>query len=264
MVIIGCGNLAWHLAAAARSLTDIDLEVYNHVDNPILARFKKEFKAKVLSSLEKVRSNADFYFLCVSDRAIKETASKLQINNPKSILCHVSGSMPLQDLGERIHGTAVFYPLQTFTIGDQIDWKQVPILLEVDQDTTLRKMRELAERLSDRVIVVKSQDRLLMHLSAVLVNNFTNALFEAAENLLSAHQKSLPEAKFLLLPLLQQTVKKLEQMPASAAQTGPAKRKDKVAMKKHLHLLSDHPELRKVYRSISKLIRNQKGPDAEL
>ena len=91
-----------------------------------------------------------------------------------------------------------------------------------------------------------------MHLAAVLVNNFTNAMYTAADGLLS------DKLDFkLLLPLIQRTTAKLDTMSPARAQTGPAKRGDKNVMKKHLLQLKTQPELQKIYKEMSRLIKKQ-------
>src|SRR5690606_27140655 len=94
-----------------------------------------------------------------------------------------------------------------------------------------------------------------LHLSAVLVNNFVNALFVEANHLLADESG---QRKFdLLLPLARQTVEKVKNMDPRAAQTGPAKRGDKKIIRKHLRLLKENSDLRKIYKQLSSLIVSQ-------
>ena len=60
------------------------------------------------------------------------------------------------------------------------------------------------------------------------------------------------ESYRLLLPLLHETIDKLEEMEPAMAQTGPAARGDEGTIAKHLELLREYPEWQKLYTFISR------------
>ena len=97
-----------------------------------------------------------------------------------------------------------------------------------------------------------SNKREALHLAAVLVNNFTNHLFTEAKNLCASHQ--LPFN--LLLPLIKETVDKLDVLLPQEAQTGPAIRNDQHTIEKHLNLIGD-PVLKKIYLTLTSAIQNR-------
>src|SRR5690606_35878968 len=117
-----------------------------------------------------------------------------------------------------------------------------------------------AAMLGGHVRQVTFEERLRLHLAAVLVNNFTNSLFVAAWQVLQNNADQFQ----MLLPLIRTTIDKLDSMPPIKAQTGPAKRGDRVTMKKHLHLLEEHESIHKLYKLMSKLIVTQLKSDVEL
>ena len=82
-----------------------------------------------------------------------------------------------------------------------------------------------------------------------------NALFVAAGDLIEKNSANLNLK--ILLPLIEQTVLKIEGVDPRAAQTGPAKRNDNIVMKKHLKLLSEEKDLKNIYKQLSKLIVKQ-------
>jgi hypothetical protein len=55
----------------------------------------------------------------------------------------------------------------------------------------------------------------------------------------------------LLLPLIEETTGKLKKMSPKDAQTGPAIRKDKSTLKKHLKMLKGDKKLKNMYKLIS-------------
>jgi len=257
IVIVGCGNVAWHIAKHLSSLKKFQISVYNHKENPLLSDFKTRLKCKVEAGLKNVEPDASMYIICVTDQYISKVSSKLAIKNPNAVLIHTSGSAKLQDLGTRIHSTGVFYPLQTFSRDAVINWKKVPILVESENRDSEHTLLHFADLFSKSVISLDYKNRLKLHLAAVLVNNFTNALYVSAFDLINRDATSKDLNFEILLPLIEQTTEKIKTLEPRAAQTGPAKRKDESVMKKHLDLISKQNDLKKIYKQISKLIVKQ-------
>lgn len=249
IAIIGCGNVAWHLAKELRGLGHT-LFVYNHRKNVLLNDFKSKLKCKTQASLNQIIGDADFYFLCVSDSFVFETAKQIHIKNPNAVLLHTSGSLGIKQFGNTVFGHGVFYPLQTFSKKDELNWKEIPILVETSDKISLQKTIRLAKQISKTVLELNYKERMRLHLAAVFANNFSNALYVAASDLTDNHFK-------LLFPLIEQTTHKIQVLSPLEAQTGPAKRKNEEVMKKHLALLSKKAELKKVYKLLSKLIFKQ-------
>lgn len=251
VVLIGCGNVAWHLAIKFHQLKNYSVTVYNHRANPSLNEFKK-LGSTIRISLRAIQKDADYYFICVPDKHIMNVADKIKVTNPHAIVIHTSGSASINDLVHTGKRTGVFYPLQTFSKNDDINWKDVPVFIESDNKDVLKVLKSLAELFSDKVVVTNYESRQKMHLAAVLVNNFTNSLVISAASLVKGNIS-------ILLPLIRQTVKKLSYMSPQHAQTGPAKRGDKVVIKKHIKMLNEEKELKKIYKLMSKLIAKQQS-----
>ncbi|MBX3164026.1 MAG: DUF2520 domain-containing protein [Bacteroidetes bacterium] len=249
IVIIGCGNVAWHLAKVLHGFGH-SLFIYNHKQNAALNDFKTRLNCKTQASLNKIIGDADFYFVCVSDSFVFEVTKQLKIKNPNAVLLHTSGSLDSVDFGDTVYGHGVFYPLQTFSKKDNLEWKEIPVIVETSDEISQQKTVALAKQISNTVLQLKYKERLQLHLAAVFANNFTNALYVAASDLSKTDFK-------LLLPLIKQSVSKLETLTPLQAQTGPAKRNNEAVMKKHLALLAKKSELKKIYKQLSKLILKQ-------
>ena len=58
----------------------------------------------------------------------------------------------------------------------------------------------------------------------------------------------------MLLPLIDETARKVHNIHPLKAQTGPAIRYDENIINKHLSLLTDSPDLANIYESMSKSI----------
>jgi predicted short-subunit dehydrogenase-like oxidoreductase (DUF2520 family) len=255
IVIIGCGNVAWHIAKKLFSLKRFEILIYNHKPNSSLNDFRDKLGCRVFTSLEKITDDAPYYIISVTDKHIRSVAEKIKIKNPNALLTHVSGSAAIEDLGKRVHHTGVMYPLQTFSKNDAIKWKEIPIFLECHESKAKEILTEFALLFSKKLFYADRPQRLRLHLAAVLVNNFTNSLYAAAAKVIDTGIKKADYR--ILMPLIDQTVSKVKKMHPLKAQTGPAKRGDETVMKKHLKLLSEEPELKKIYKQLSRLISKQ-------
>jgi predicted short-subunit dehydrogenase-like oxidoreductase (DUF2520 family) len=58
-----------------------------------------------------------------------------------------------------------------------------------------------------------------------------------------------------MLPLIDETARKVHELHPKAAQTGPAVRGDENVMGKHLEMLADEPEIKEIYKMISDSIQ---------
>lgn len=260
VVIIGCGNVAWHLAKQLYALKVYSLSVYNHQANDALKRFSNELKCTTSVGLNSIASDADFYFICVADKFIPLVSKKINCKRKQAILLHTSGSVALEDIKNTCPNKAVFYPLQTFSKNDLVDWKDIPLIMEASNTFTKKNIKMLATGFGKKQLFLNYSQRLRLHLSAVLVNNFSNALFVAASDLLN---KKVDQTDFrLLLPLIRKTAQKVETILPRDAQTGPAKRNDQVVLKKHLRLLKGEKQTKKLYKQMSKLITYQQDTHA--
>jgi len=106
----------------------------------------------------------------------------------------------------------------------------------------------LAGLLSTNIQKVDSDSRRIIHLAAVYANNFTNHMVHIGQQIL--HENELDPK--LLDPILKETVRKILDLGAREAQTGPALRNDRETMQKHTELLKQHPEWEKLYTFISR------------
>lgn len=256
IVIIGTGNVASHIAGSFMANTKTKLvQVFNHRNTKSAEAFSNTFHVPLVSNYAKLNTQADVYILCIKDSAIAEVVQQLVPLKLKGIVVHTSGSIDMAVLKPASHQTGVYYPLQTFTKGVDIQWKTTPLLIEANTASSLKIIKQIAASVSQTVKVVDSLTRLKLHLSAVFASNFTNALYAAAFDFIETHLSKKDTA--LLKPLMLQSFLKLNSLSPKQAQTGPAMRKDEVVMKKHLALLKSDKQLTEVYKLLSQLIIKQ-------
>jgi predicted short-subunit dehydrogenase-like oxidoreductase (DUF2520 family) len=124
------------------------------------------------------------------------------------------------------------------------------VCIESKEEKNLKLLLQLANSITSSVYVINSEQRMQIHLAAVIANNFTNHLYSIAEKILNEHDLSFD----LLRPIIQTAAKNIGHYSPAILQTGPAVRGDKKILKKHLELLKDHPEWKKIYKLITESI----------
>ncbi|APG59435.1 Rossmann-like and DUF2520 domain-containing protein [Christiangramia salexigens] len=247
VVIIGGGNLATHLYQTLSLADHIEvIQIYNRnlkhlkfVQDPELA----------ISDSAKIK-DADLYLLAIKDEAIAEFAENL--SGKDGIIAHCSGSQNLNQLS-KMKNYGVFYPLQSFSKDKPVNFKKIPICIEANNTANLKRLKEIAHQISDQVFEVDSEQRKALHLSAVFVNNFTNHLFTIASDY--CEENELPFN--ILLPLIRETVAKIDTLPPYSAQTGPALRNDQKTISAHLEMLN--PDRKKIYTILTESIQKVHG-----
>lgn len=248
IVIIGSGNLAEALArAVARSgLKLVQIFARNaRRGEAVAALAATQWTADPAGLAE-----ADIYLIAVSDRAVAEVAAALPIP-AGAVVAHTAGSVPLEALPARFARRAVFYPLQTFTKGREVDFSQIPVFLETDDETLRPELETFARRLSHTVIWADSACRAKVHLSAVFACNFVNHMYAVAERIVRS--AGLPFD--VLKPLIAQTAAKaLDAASPADVQTGPAVRNDAETRARHCALLDGELQLKNIYSIISNSI----------
>jgi len=246
VVLIGSGNVAGHLAKAMSEAGLAVVQVFSpHIDHA--RELAKKVDAKAINSYAAMNTQADFYLLMVRDGKIASVVE--QLPQVDGVVCHTSGITPMETL-DRFENYGVFYPFQTFSKNRDVDISQVPFCLEASSREIYEVLRTLAGKLSSAVYDVDTEQRRKLHLAAVLVNNFTNHLYAEAEDFLKENGLGME----MLLPLIRETVAKIEKLPATEAQTGPARRGDKSTIAKHLEMLKDSGDLKEIYQIFSQQI----------
>lgn len=243
IVIIGSGNVAYHLVKA---FTENNIEI-----SQVFGRNKKDLKEisnefKLNVSTGKL-ADADLYLICVSDSSVVEISKTITKKN--CLVAHTSGSLPKEIL-EGSYRKASFYPLQTFSKSKNLDYKEIPFFVEADEDKDLEVLKNLALKISEKVMVSTYEKRKYIHLTAVFACNFVNHLFARAKEI--SDSQEIPFDYFL--PLIKETTQKIEILEPKFAQTGPAIRNDERVLKLHEELITDEEQL-KIYKIMNESIK---------
>lgn len=246
--IIGAGNVAQHLITTFQDLEKVGTEVELV---QVFSR-KRESLAHLLP-FEQITTNfndlqeADVYLIAVSDDAIEGVSEQLPFKN--RLVVHTSGSMPFSIINDN-NRKGVFYPLQSFTKGKAVDFKNIPICLEAENPTDYQVLDKVAKTISDKVYAINSDQRKALHVAAVFVNNFTNHLFAIGNDICQKNQIPFD----ILKPLMEETVQKLQTLSPNEAQTGPAIRHDEKTLAAHKAFLDNENQL-KIYKTLTQSIQ---------
>ena len=193
----------------------------------------------------------DIIVVAVPDQKLAKVLSRIECSE-KSVVVHTAGSYGLGVFPGKLKNKGVFYPLQTFSKGRRINFKNLPFLLEASDPVTGDILKKLAESVRGQTYFVDAEHRQMIHLAAVFVNNFTNYMLTAGKEIALKAGLSFE----LLAPLIKETVSKALGNGPENSQTGPAVRNDSNTIEKHLELLSFSPDLQNIYREVTQSIIN--------
>jgi len=245
VVLIGSGNVAQHLIQAFAKNKEIEV-------SQVFSR-QKETAIPLLNS-NKITDNfndlvdADLYIISVSDNAIAKVSSQLPFKN--RLVVHTSGSVPIDSLDTK-NRRGIFYPLQTFTKNKAVDFSQIPICLESENDSDFDLLEKVAQSISNNVFKSNEKQRKALHISAVFVNNFVNEMYRIGNEI--CDENKIPFE--ILKPLILETVNKVMTLSPKEAQTGPAKRNDTQTIEAHLDFLSNENHAT-IYKILTQSIQN--------
>jgi predicted short-subunit dehydrogenase-like oxidoreductase (DUF2520 family) len=248
VILLGAGNVASHLFKAFQKSDKVIVKQWFNRHLESIQTYKNEIE--ITDDLSQLKE-ADVYILAVSDDAVEALSSQLPFEN--RLVVHTSGSVGIYDLNMK-HRRGVFYPLQTFSKSAEVDFKTVPICIEVIDKTDLKVLKALATALGSKPHKVNSDQRRGLHLAAVFVNNFTNQLYRVAHEITESEGAEFD----ILKPLILETAKKVQNMSPYIAQTGPAKRNDKRTIKKHLKQL-ENEQHKAIYELLTASIQKTHG-----
>lgn len=249
IIIIGAGNVATHLATALLKAGYNIRQIYSRTEASA-SELANQLGCPYTTHIGSVASDGDLYIVSVKDSALNTLLAPLVQQAPHALFVHTAGSVPMniwQGLTERY---GVLYPMQTFSKQRPVNFQEVTFFTEAHSPEDLQALNKIAANLGSKAYEASSEQRRYLHIAAVFACNFANHMYAIADHLLSTH--GLPfEA---MLPLIDETTRKVHKLSPVAAQTGPAQRYDENVINKHLEMLQNEPRLATIYEQVSKNI----------
>ena len=149
----------------------------------------------------------------------------------------------------RRHG--VLWSPQTFVRDIAMDYHRLPLCIEGSTPQATADLEALTSLISPCIYHLDHEQRRQAHLAAVVVSNFVNALNATAQQYAQAHGLDFD----MLRPLAEQTLRKWDYGNLWLQQTGPAARRDEHTLNAQRRLLTDQPELLRLYNQMTDLIQ---------
>lgn len=253
IVFIGSGNLATNLAKVLYRRGFRIMQVYSRTE--IHARqLADAVEAEWTDSLDSVSLSGEIYFVSLTDTAFVQLLPQLVKGREDKLFIHTAGSIPLDVWKGQANRYGVVYPMQTFSKQVEVDFSQIPIFIEASNTEDHDLMKGIAQILSQKVYDATSEQRKILHLAAVFTCNFSNHMYALAAELLNKYDLPFD----VMLPLIDETARKVHQLAPSLTQTGPAARNDEEVMNAHIQMLQKEPSLQELYKLISRSIHNLK------
>lgn len=243
VVIIGSGNVA---TVMGRLLKKSGHEIIRVVSrNPDHARIlASELQCPFSDNNSTVDNTADIYLVAVNDSALYELNKSFTVGT--KLILHTAGSVPKDVLKDISVNYGVIYPLQS--LRKEMEYTEdIPFLIDGNSEETLTVTEDFARTLSGKVAKASDEERLKLHVAAVVVSNFTNHLYALAEEFCKKEHVDFN----LLAPLIKETAVRVETHSPATVQTGPAMRNDVFTLDKHLRLLSNYPRLKYIYLKLT-------------
>lgn len=246
VTIIGSGNVATVLGKLMKNGGHNIVEVAGRNKDEV-KKLAAQLHAVSNYYVNKINSLSDIYIIAVSDKAIIEIASQLRLGN--KLVVHTAAAVSANVLEQCSSSYGVIYPLQTLN-KEANTIPPMPLLVNGNNENTTKQLLKFCSQLSENVQVVTDEERLKLHLCAVLASNFTNHLFALTQKYCTDNGKDFN----LLLPIIEETVNRVKNYNAANVQTGPAIRNDTNTLDKHRALLSDNTTLLSLYNVLTKSV----------
>ncbi len=252
IVLIGAGRLATNLGIALTKAGHHVEAVYSRTMTSA-EMLAKRIGSVATDDVKGVPQDADIYIVSVKDSALRDVVSQLPTGRQEALFLHTAGSMGMDVWQGRVSRYGVFYPMQTFSKERVVDFQELPVFLEASDEATMSEMWQLAESISQHVYALTTAERKYLHLAAVFACNFANHCYALSADILAQH--GLPFS--VMLPLIDETARKVHTIAPSEAQTGPAVRWDENVIKMQGGLLQDNPMVQHLYEQMSESIHEQ-------
>ncbi len=166
-----------------------------------------EWDTESTNYLSLINKNADVYIIAVSDGAISELVADLKL--PGKVVAHTAASVSKEVLKNVSAHYGVFYPLQSLR-KEMTVLPAIPVFFDGNDEVAKSKLESLAQSVStEQVAAAGDEQRLKLHVAAVIVSNFTNHLYTLAEAYCRKEGLDFKQ----LLPLIEETALRIRSVP---------------------------------------------------
>lgn len=203
------------------------------------------------STFQEAADQGDVVFITTSDDAIASVASAINWR-PSQAALHCSGaaSLDLLDKPQRV-GASVggFHPLQAFSSVENGAKSIEGTTFGIEATDDMRQfLADMATDIGGNPIFLRSEDKVLYHLSGVMMGNLLTCLAGVAAQLWDKIGSSRADGVIALAPMMKAVAHNLESSGLPDAVAGPFPRGDIGTIRKHLEALrAQAPEVMPLY-----------------
>jgi predicted short-subunit dehydrogenase-like oxidoreductase (DUF2520 family) len=250
VAIVGPGRLGSALARALRKAGYPISELVVRAGTVVHRRLARELHSRI-STIASAKLDADVFWLCTPDGAIASVARALASRGTckGKIALHSSGALSSRELDSlRSCGAsaASAHLMMTFTPGTTVDLRDVAFALEGDRQAVIFA-RQVARDLRMEALEINPESKVLYHVLGAFSSPLLLALVRAAEDVGQAAGIGRAQARKVVGPLLEQTIRNYRRVGADAAFTGPMARGDVDTVSRHLRELRQLKSIEKIY-----------------
>jgi predicted short-subunit dehydrogenase-like oxidoreductase (DUF2520 family) len=257
--IIGAGRAGGALAAAFAAAGYRVVALSSEASDSARALAQRIGATAVDAPVDVARA-ASLVFLATPDAAITPVCraiAELDGWRAGQYAVHCSGALGREALADAAEAGALtggFHPLQTLA-GPDTAARLRGAYVAVDADPPLAAILHTLARATGAIpFDFDAQHRTLYHAAAVMVANYTIALYACGMHLLENAGVPDEVQAHALLPLLRGAVEGLERATPSEALTGPIARGDDVTVARHIAALeAQAPQLLPIYRALGRV-----------
>jgi len=251
--IIGTGNIAWFFGKRLAAGGHRCKAIYGR-DAIAVGELAEALLSIKSGGLDTIKDgDADVCFIAVSDQAIAQIAGGISFK--KTVLVHTAGALSIDAIKDSATDCAVLWPVSSVTKTNLPAYRNIPCGWEASSEKAAKYVQALGHSITDILFEAKVEQRKWLHLAAVFCNNFTNHLFTISEQMCNENQIPFDT----LMPIIEQTFKKLGAGSPQQSQTGPAVRGDENTLTAHRELLAAFPGRLEIYDAITNSIKDMYG-----
>lgn len=255
--IIGAGKVGISVGYTMTK-NGIDVEMISDREDSALNNARQYLGDKISLTKDnmEVLKNSDVVFITTQDRVIKDIVAEIDARAERldgKLIIHTSGAHPsyvLKPLDIKGATLGVVHPLQTFPdIESGIRVLPDTYIFIEGSEEGMDRLTFIGENIGKKVVMIKGDNMVLYHLSAVFVCNLLCALLYASENIMEKIGIGLEP----FFPIINATLRNIEQKGPLASLTGPIVRGDLDTVVSHLKAMRDMGEYKDVYRVLSQV-----------
>ena len=202
-------------------------------------------------NFQKLIDSVGFVFITTPDDAISTVCDSLKIREGLGV-AHCSGAASLEPLGSAARQGAIigaFHPLQAFSSVEEGVQNIPGITFGIESAPEIRDyLEQMALDIGGNPIFLRPQDKVLYHLSGVLMGNLLAVQASVAASVWPKFDHSRDEGIRALTPMMGAVARNLDANGVPQGVAGPYPRGDVGTIRKHLEALkSSAPEYLPLY-----------------